>query len=227
MFMEVPSKYDLYNRMLTLGFDEIWRKKAVKEILENNPQAILDLCTGTGDLIQHIGRKSNGSAKLHAMDYSKPMLEIARKKTPDKIRVNYLFGDAADQPFEDNYFDAVGISFAFRNLTYKNPDKEKFLREINRVIKSGGKFVVVETSQPANPVMKFLFRNYMKFAVGKFGAAISGNKGAYRYLAHSAINFYSPDEVKSLLEQYGFDNFKSIPLFGGIAAVYAVRKKPE
>lgn len=223
--MEVPGKYDRYNRLLTLRFDEIWRKKAVKEILREQPAEILDLCTGTGDLIQHIAKKNNGSARLTALDYSKPMLEIARKKTADRFNINYLYGDAADQPFENDQFDAVGISFAFRNLTYKNPDMDKFLREINRVIRPGGKFVIVETSQPTNSFMKFVFRNYMKLAVGKLGATISGNKGAYQYLAHSAINFYSPAEVRSLLYQFGFERFKVIPLLGGIAAVYSVKKK--
>jgi len=228
MFMEVPEKYDRFNRLLTFRLDELWRKKAVAEILNNNPSKILDLCTGTGDLINRIAKITKGKAELHALDYSKPMLAIAKKKTNPAFVINYHYGDAASQPFPDGYFDAVGISFAFRNLTYKNPDKDLFLREINRVLKSGGKFVIVETSQPSNKFMRLIFRNYMNIAVGKFGALVSGNKGAYRYLAHSAINYYSPVEIKTLLTNAGFAGFNSTGLFGGIAAVYSATKQlPE
>lgn len=226
MFMEVPGRYDLLNRLLTWRFDENWRKAAVKEILKNDPDRILDLCTGTADLLIRIAKKANDKADLTGLDYSQPMLEIARQKAERKNldRLNFIHGDAADMPFPDNHFDAIGIAFAFRNLTYKNPDQQKFLKEIHRVTKSGGKFVVIETSRPTNKLMKALFNSYMKIAVGKIGGSLSGHKAAYRYLAKSATNFYTADEVCDLLKDAGFKTVTYRHFVGGVAALHVAVK---
>lgn len=226
MFMEVPGKYDLLNRTLTWRFDEAWRRGAVKEIIRDNPQKILDLCTGTGDLLLRIADRSNGHVQLIGLDYSPPMLEIARKKAEKKKAGNteFIHGDAADMPFSDGHFDAIGIAFAFRNLTYKNPDRDKFLKEIHRVTSPGGKFVIIETSRPRSALIQHAVNLYMNLAVKTLGGALSGHKSAYRYLAESAKHYYSADEVTELLSDAGFSSVKYKLFFGGVAALHvAVR----
>lgn len=226
MFTEVHLRYDLMNRLLTWRFDERWRKKTARECVVNHPSRILDLCTGTGDLALHISRLTNGCCEIFALDYSRPMLEIAKRKSQKQLSNNIIFleGDAAALPFENKSFDVVGIAFAFRNLTYKNPDREIFLREILRILTDHGKFVIVETSQPDKKWLRLLFHLYLRIIVAGLGGLLSGCKGAYRYLAASANHFYSPGEIKTLLIQAGFNNVLYKSLLGGIAGITTANK---
>ncbi len=224
MFMEVPSRYDFMNRVLTFRFDEVWRKKAVKDILSDEPTKILDLCTGTGDFILRIARNGQENTELSGLDYSLPMLNVAKHKLRKFPDVKLIHDDASNMPFENDHFDVVGIAFAFRNLTYRNPDHDIFMKEIFRIIKPGGRFVIVETSQPANPIIKYLFRLYMNTIVQRLGGFLSGNKGAYRYLAKSAINYYNAGEVENMLLSAGFKSVNSRLMMGGIAAIYSAGK---
>ncbi len=233
MFNEVPERYDLLNRIITVGLDERWRRMAVAECLSgepdepgmqgesHEPREILDLCTGTGDLVLRMAGKTNGTTIIKALDYSEPMLKVAKSKAAKKglNTIEFIHGDAANMPFEDGSLDVIGIGFAFRNLTYKNPDQKKFLNEINRVLDAGGKFVIIESSQPTNKILRTLFRLYLKVMVAGLGGIISGHKGAYRYLAASARNFYTPAEVSNLLLEAGFARVDHHPLSGGIAGL--------
>jgi len=226
MFNEVPVRYDMLNRVITWRLDERWRKAAVRKCLEREPSRVLDLCTGTGDLAIRLARQVNGQTKIQALDYSQPMLAVAREKA-DKAKLNnieFIHGDAASLPLENEDLDVIGIAFAFRNLTYKNPDRERFLQEIYRVLKPQGKFVIVESSQPENRVMKSLFRIYLKVFVAGIGGWLSGHKGAYRYLAASARNFYEPAEIKQFLSDTGFSKVEYRPFLGGIAGLTVATK---
>ncbi len=226
MFMEVPGRYDLLNRLLTWRLDERWRRAAVEEILAGHPGQVLDLCTGTGDLLLRLAANTNGSVKLTGLDFSQPMLDIARQKADKRHaqKVELIHGDAADMPFPDDHFDAIGIGFAFRNLTYKNPDRDKFLKEIHRVTKPGGKFVIIETSRPRSALVQQGVNLYMNLAVKTLGGALSGHKSAYRYLAHSAKNYYTPDEVAGLLKGAGFSSVHYHLFVGGVAALHVAVK---
>ena len=226
MFMAVPPSYDFLNRLLTLRMDEHWRRRAARLILEGNPLKVLDLCTGTGDLALHICKRSGPHTEVFALDYSAAMLDIARKKASKKRfkDVQFLQGDAAAMPFKDDDLDAIGIAFAFRNLTFKNPDRDRFLAEILRVLKPGGRFVAVETSQPTNAVMRFLFRTYMRVITKPIGGLLSGHRGAYHYLAHSAIHYYQAPELKQILLAAGFSEVNYQHLLGGVAALWVCRK---
>lgn len=226
MFTAVPPSYDLLNRVLTLRFDQMWRKKAASACLEDNPAAVLDLCCGTGDLIVQLGRKADASVRLSALDYSNPMLELARLKAQKAAleKADFVQGDAADMPFSNDSFDAVGIAFAFRNLTFHNPDRDLFLSEILRVLKPGGRFVIIETSQPRNLLLRKLFHLYLRWVAAPLGGLISGHRGAYRYLAHSAINYYNPFEIVELLKGSGFSVVKYDLLSGGLAAIFVATK---
>jgi len=227
MFTDVPPSYDLMNRILTLRFDEKWRKKAARECVSGQTGNVLDLCTGTGDLALHISKRLNGQGKVIGLDYSLPMLKIAKEKAirSGKTQVSFLEGDAAALPFKDAELDAIGIAFAFRNLTYKNPDRDKFLVEIVRTLSDTGRFVIVETSQPRNRLVKWFFHTYLDVVVSRIGGWLSGHRSAYRYLSASAINFCPPGELALLLRQAGFNTITHRALLGGIAAITTAQKQ--
>jgi demethylmenaquinone methyltransferase/2-methoxy-6-polyprenyl-1,4-benzoquinol methylase len=227
MFTDIPVRYDLMNRLLTFRLDERWRKKATALCVSGSVGKIMDLCTGTGDFALHIARKLNGTGQVYAVDYSKPMLDIAQGKYTRSLSGNIIFreADAASLPFPDEYFDVIAISFAFRNLTYKNPDRDRFLAEISRVLSKTGRFVIVETSQPEWKLLRWFFHKYLVIFVAGIGGWLSGNKAAYHYLGASAKYFYSPGQLKQLLQEAGFTTASHKPLLGGIAAITVAEKK--
>jgi demethylmenaquinone methyltransferase / 2-methoxy-6-polyprenyl-1,4-benzoquinol methylase len=221
MFKTVPPSYDMLNRVLTFGQDELWRKKAASLCIENNPETILDLCCGTGDLTIHLKRKATPGTEIKALDFSPPMLELARMKASRQnlSKIEFIQGDAAAMPFSDNYFDSVGIAFAFRNLTYHNPDRDKFLAEILRVLKPGGRLVIVETSQPKSTLFRKLFHWQLRWITAPVGGLISGQYEAYKYLAHSASNYHDIGELEELLTEAGFTSVSTRHLMGGITGL--------
>lgn len=220
MFERVPDRYDFLNRLLTFRLDEVWREKAVKEIVDEQPQEVMDVGTGTGDLAVRVARKLS-ETRVTGYDFSSSMLKVAHDKAEHYglDNVEFIEGDAASMPFESERFDVTGISFAFRNITFKNPHTGLYLKEIFRTLKPGGKFVIVETSQPRFFLFRFIFHQYLNYIVSKIGGRISGAKGAYHYLAYSARNFYTREELTGLLEKHGFVLLKHRPELFGIAAV--------
>jgi demethylmenaquinone methyltransferase/2-methoxy-6-polyprenyl-1,4-benzoquinol methylase len=227
MFDRVPDRYDLVNRVVTLGFDTRWRKLAVRACLERDPRSILDICTGTGDLAVALARATGGSTAVAAADFSAPMLSAARRKAERAgvaDRVELVRVDAVALPFADESFEAVGVSFGFRNLTHRNRNRDRHLSEIARIVAPGGRFVIVESSQPAAPLFRAGFSAYLGAWVEPMGAWISGERGAYRYLARSARDFYEPHEVEQLLIDAGFTEVRTKPLLTGAAALHVAEK---
>ena len=226
MFTSVPPSYDLLNRLLTLRLDQFWRKKAARLCLENKPAGVLDLCCGTGDLVMHLAGMAPAGTSLSALDYSMPMLDLAKKKALNKglTTIDFIHGDAAAMPFPDNHFDSVGIAFAFRNLTFHNPDRNRFLNEILRILKPRGRFVIVETSQPGNLILRKLFHFYLRWVTAPVGGVLSGHCGAYKYLAHSARLYYNRVELEQLLHDAGFAAVRSDLLMGGLAGIFIAEK---
>jgi demethylmenaquinone methyltransferase/2-methoxy-6-polyprenyl-1,4-benzoquinol methylase len=227
MFTTIPPHYDLVNRIITLGMDKSWRKQAALECVKLKPSRVLDLCCGTADLAINIARLADDSVQITGLDYSQPMLDIAAKKAelavPGK-KISFIPGDASKLPFPDMYFDSVGISFAFRNLIYKNPLVEQHIGEVHRVLKPGGRFVIVESSQPKSKLIRWKYHLYMRWFVFRTGYLLSGNRQAYQYLAESAIRFYAPEEIADMLIKAGFRQVSFRPLFLGAAGIHvAVR----
>jgi len=223
MFAAVPRRYDRINRLVTLGLDQGWRRRAARTCLEARPGSVLDLCTGTGDMPVILARMAPPEVELVAGDFVPEMLEAARDKARRAgvaDRVCFELADAADLPFPEGRFDAVTITFGFRNLTYKNPGAEQHLAQIRRVLSPGGRLVFVESSQPAGRLMRAGFRAYLKAVVGPAGALVSGEAGAYRYLSSSIRNYYSADQVAALLEEAGFADVGYKKLLGGAAAIH-------
>ncbi len=227
MFSEVPPRYDLINTIITWNMDKGWRRMAAQTCLAARPARILDLCCGTGDLSINIARLADYQVEIKGLDYSLPMLERAKGKAARLINIKnlqFIRGEADQIPFPSVYFDCIGISFAFRNLIYKNPLANVHLSEMLRVLKSGGRLVIVESSQPESRLMRVLDHFYCNWYVARVGNWISGNKGAYQYLASSASAFYSPAEIKELLLKSGFKQVSYRPLFFGAAGIYVAVK---
>jgi len=232
MFSAIPAEYDRINRFITLGMDRGWRIRAARECLKGRPTKFLDLCCGTGDLALTVAGMADYELEIRGLDYSQPMLDIAAGKAADAAKksgtrtknIAFSRGEVSKLPFSNDYFDCVGISFAFRNLTYQNPLRDRHIAEILRVLKPGGKCVIVESSQPGPRLIRSLYHCYMRQYVYRTGALLSGNKAAYRYLAESACRFYSPEELEKLLLGSGFTGFSSRLLFFGAAAVYTAVK---
>lgn len=227
IFTAVPRSYNLINRVITLGMDKGWRLAAAREILSIKPQKILDLGCGTGDLTIELARLSQERISLTGFDYSQPMLDIAQKReqslSHDK-QISFVYGEASNLPFPDDYFDCIGISFAFRNLTYRNPLANSYLAEVLRVLRPGGNFVIIESSQPKLPVIRWFFHVYLRWFVFPAGYILSGNRGAYNYLSLSAMRFYTAEEVVKLLLNCGFSRVRFRRFMLGATALHTAVK---
>ena len=228
MFNAVPRRYDLLNRVLTFGLDEPWRALAARRLLEGGGQGrVLDLCCGTGDLALRIARQAGAGVRITGVDFSPAMLERARRKAQRAgaaKRIEFIEGDASALPFDSASYDAVGTAFAFRNVTWRNHLRDGVLAEVLRVLRPGGRFVIVETSQPSVALMRWGMHAYLRLIAAPLGTWVSGHPSAYRYLAESACNYYSADEVREMLLGAGFADVSYTRLLTGVAAVHvAVR----
>ncbi len=227
MFTAVPPRYDLVNHMITWGLDKRWRWEAARECLASQPGKVLDLCCGTGDLAINLARLAEDNVELTGIDYSQPMLALATKKAEllaRRRKISFTYGNAANLPFPDGYFDCIGISFAFRNLTYRNPLAQCHIAETLRLLSAGGRFVIVETSQPRAKLIRKLYHLYLRWFVSRLGCLLSGNRGAYRYLAESAARFYTSDDLKEMLLAAGFRQVSFRPLFLGAIGIHVAIK---
>jgi demethylmenaquinone methyltransferase/2-methoxy-6-polyprenyl-1,4-benzoquinol methylase len=227
MFTAVPRRYDLVNHVITWGLDKRWRWAAARECLTSQPEKILDLCCGTGDLAINIARLAKDGMEVTGIDYSRPMLDIAVKKSESlagKGKILFTNGDAADLPFPEGYFDCVGVSFAFRNLTYRNPLARRHLAEVLRVLSAGGRYVIVETSQPKSKLIRKLYHLYLRRLVFRLGYLLSGNRAAYHYLAESAARFYTSEEIEEMVVTAGFRQVSFRPLFFGAVGIHIAVK---
>jgi len=227
MFTAVPPSYDLINRLVSLGMDRRWRRLAARTCLAGEPRQVLDIGCGTGDMTLTLARLAAAGTTITGLDYSPPMLARARQKA-DRAglggRVRFIHGDATKLPFPDGQLDCVSISFAFRNLTYQNPLRLPHLAEVRRALRPGGRYVIVESSQPGNRVIRALFHLYMRAFGQPLGSLISGNRGAYRYLAESMSRFYAPQEVIEMLLNAGFQNVTYRPLLFGAAGIHVATR---
>jgi demethylmenaquinone methyltransferase / 2-methoxy-6-polyprenyl-1,4-benzoquinol methylase len=223
MFRAVPKRYDLVNRCVTLGLDRRWRALAADEILAGAPARVMDLCTGTGDLAAILARRANRDTSILAVDFCAPMLACAARKTGGAVPL--ALADAAALPFADRSFDAVGIGFGFRNLLWRNPHAQEHLAEIRRVLRPGGRLVVVESSQPSTAPVRLGFHFFLRAFVGPAGGLLSGQRGAYAYLARSARDFHDPQALDSLLADAGFEGVRHASLLAGAAAIHVATRQ--
>jgi demethylmenaquinone methyltransferase / 2-methoxy-6-polyprenyl-1,4-benzoquinol methylase len=223
MFARIAPRYDLLNHLLSAQMDRLWRTRTAKElkpILANPNALVLDLCCGTGDLAFALHRK--GKAQIVGADFSHPMLVRARKKAAAlnaSQPMPFLEADALRLPFSNNSFDLVTTAFGFRNLA----SYEDGLREISRVLKSGGTLAILEFADPAPGLWGDAYRFYTRTVLPKIGGCISGDPKAYAYLPKSVGRFFRPAELAALLQKAGYQQIRyRLMTLGSVALHLAV-----
>jgi len=218
MFDAIAPRYDFLNRVLSGGIDQSWRKKVIKLVDSDSPNRVLDVATGTGDLA--IMGANGGMQSVIGVDISEEMLEVGRRKVLSKglnDRVELQTGDAEKLPFSDQQFDAAMVAFGVRNFE----DLAEGLNQICRVLKPGGRLVVLEFSQPKSFPIKQLYTFYGRYILPVVGQLISGDSAAYTYLPESIAVFPEGNDFLKYMEDAGFSNLLSRRLTFGIASIYS------
>lgn len=221
MFDAIAPKYDLLNRILSLGIDISWRKKVIQIIKKEKSKFILDIATGTGDLA--IALAKTDTTKIIGLDLSEQMLSFGREKIKNNrldSKIDMIKGDSEQLEFPDNHFDAVTAAFGVRNFGNLN----KGLAEMYRVTKKEGNLVILEFSKPTNKFFKTIYYFYFCYVLPFIGKLISKDSRAYTYLPESVEAFPSGNEFVKILEEIGFKTIKWIPLTFGISSIYWAKK---
>jgi demethylmenaquinone methyltransferase/2-methoxy-6-polyprenyl-1,4-benzoquinol methylase len=217
MFDGIAPRYDLLNRILSLGIDRAWRKRIVCRLVLQEATAVLDVATGTADLAVGITRHTGAS--VTGLDVSEMMLAKAASKIAKKglsERISLTEGAAEAMPFEDNNFDAATVAFGARNYTHL----EQGTSEMHRVLKKGGHIYVLEFSSPHKGLFAMLFRLYFHNVLPIIGGLVSGDRAAYRYLPRSVGEFPQREAFIAIMEQAGFKECSYIDMTSGIATLY-------
>lgn len=216
---EFPATYEWVNHVLTLGLDRQWRRQAARMAAAAGGTEWADLCTGTGEMAVCLSRLAAPGTRIHAVDFSPGMMAVARKK-PEASDMVFAVSDVYALPFPDDCLDLITLAFAARNL---NRDRNSLIRAFSgfyRVLKPGGRFINLETSQPASRWIRWLFHGYVRLFVRPVGALISGKGEGYAYLEQSMVGFYPPAEMSGILREAGFRNVTCRKLMPGIVAVH-------
>jgi demethylmenaquinone methyltransferase/2-methoxy-6-polyprenyl-1,4-benzoquinol methylase len=218
MFDNIAHKYDFLNHFLSLGIDNIWRKRAINVLAKVKAERVLDVATGTGDLAFAAANKMPG-IKITGVDISKGMLEIGKQKAVKKgltERIEFKVADSENLPFESYTFDAVMVAFGVRNFE----NLEKGLQEMNRVLKPGGTIIVLEFSKPRVFPVKQLFGIYFRYILPLIGKFTSKDPKAYKYLFESVQAFPDFGDFADVMENSGFNANKWRALTLGICSLY-------
>jgi demethylmenaquinone methyltransferase/2-methoxy-6-polyprenyl-1,4-benzoquinol methylase len=221
MFDKISGKYDGLNRVITLGADQLWRKRLVRMVGAGKPKTILDIATGTGDLALALAR--TGAQRIVGLDIAPRMLEIGRRKIQNKglnTQIEMVEGDSEALQFENASFDAVTVAFGVRNFE----DLEKGLSEIYRVLKPGGTLAILETSVPSRQPFKWGYHIHGKYLLPRIGKLFSRDATAYSYLSESAAAFPYGEAFNNILAKIGFIGMKHRPQTFGVAAIYTATK---
>ena len=222
MFNNISKTYDMLNRMMTMGIDKIWRKKAIRSLRSIAPQLMLDVATGTGDFALESIRILNPK-KIIGVDISAGMLDVAREKISKKglqDRFEVQLGDSEKLQFDDDTFDAVTVAFGVRNFE----NLEQGLADIRRVLKPGGKAIILELSNPTAFPIKQLYHFHFHKLTPALGKLISKDSSAYSYLPESVANFPDGDRFAAITQKVGFKETKVRPQTFGFCTIYECTK---
>ncbi len=217
MFDNISGKYDFLNHFLSLGIDIAWRKKAIRLLKKDQPRLILDIATGTGDFA--IEALALNPDKVIGVDISIGMLDVGREKLKKKKldhRIELLSGDSERLQFESNKFDAVIVAFGVRNFEHL----EQGLADMYRVLKPGGKTVILEFSKPGSFPFKQIYQFYFRWILPQLGKLISKDQSAYTYLPESVQEFPNGNAFLAILEKVGFKDTQCKSLTFGISSIY-------
>lgn len=222
MFDKIAADYDKLNHILSLNIDKIWRRKAVRELVGDKPDAkVLDVACGTGDFTIAIAKSLSPSGEVTGIDISEEMMRVGRKKIAEAgLSAELISGDCEALPFDDNTFDRISVGFGVRNFEHIDVGLSQMLR----VLKPGGRLVILELSIPTNPVVRWGYKLYFLKILPAIGGLISGSRRAYRYLPESVVNFPAPDKFAGMMKTAGFDNVRHKSLTFGICRMYIGEK---
>ena len=207
MFDDIAPTYDRLNHVLSMNVDKLWRRHALQEIVDGTPQRILDVACGTGDSTISIARAAAEGSEVIGADISEGMMALVKGKAEKAgvgERISLQVADGEALPYEEGTFDRVTCAFGIRNFEHK----EKGLEEFLRVLKPGGKAVVLELSVPQNRLVRWAYDLYFLHVLPGIGGAVSGNRAAYKYLPASVHNFPSPSDFCGMMTEAGFRNVR-------------------
>ena len=218
MFDNISARYDFLNHFLSLGIDKIWRRKAINQLRSTPVKKLIDIATGTGDFA--IAALKLNPEEVIGLDISAGMLAVGEQKMiknkVDSI-IKMQLGDSENIPYDSNYFDALTVGFGVRNFE----NLELGLTEMLRVLKPGGKAVILEFSKPKRFPIKQIFGFYSRYFIPFFGKRISKDAQAYSYLPESVAAFPEGKDFEDILRKIGYKNIESTLVSGGIATIYA------
>jgi demethylmenaquinone methyltransferase/2-methoxy-6-polyprenyl-1,4-benzoquinol methylase len=217
MFDRIAGVYDRMNRTMTAGLDQRWRERAAARAELRAGERALDVCCGTGDLSFALAAYTGDEGRVIGCDFSEPMLDIARRKAAARgLAVRFEWADALHLPYNDESFDAVTVGFGVRNLA----DLEQGLAEMARVLRPGGRLVILEITQPRRPPLSWFFSLWFDRLVPLLGT-LAGDRAAYSYLPDSVKRFPGPERLASLLDRAGMARIRYVVMAGGIIAIHS------
>jgi demethylmenaquinone methyltransferase/2-methoxy-6-polyprenyl-1,4-benzoquinol methylase len=223
IFTTVSPKYDLLNSLLSLLFDRCWRWRTVRLLRDFPSGPVLDLCAGTLPLSVELVRQAEERTVL-AVDFCEGMLRAGRRNLPvdhqQAARIFLVCGDGEDIPAPSNAFWGCTVGFGVRNLT----DTRQGLAEMHRVLKPGGRLLILELSRPATPLVKPIYNCYLNYMLPRIASLCAGHRQAYEYLASSIASFYEPAELLAMLREAGFSGVERRQLSLGIVSIYIGNK---
>ena len=223
MFGTIAPRYDFLNRMLSFGIDRRWRKKAVRLLKYREGARILDVATGTGDVALEIARTTPSTVKITGADFCKEMVDLGRIKaaqSPYADRIDFKVAPCEDLPFPNETFDSITIAFGIRNVV----DRKLGLAEMWRVLRPGGRMIILEFSTPRSQLFRQIYYFYFRRLLPVIGGLIS-KYNAYKYLPDSVLEFPSHEEFAVMIEEAGFRSVHIKELTFGIASIYVGDKE--
>ncbi|MFT8350618.1 bifunctional demethylmenaquinone methyltransferase/2-methoxy-6-polyprenyl-1,4-benzoquinol methylase UbiE [Clostridium saccharoperbutylacetonicum] len=219
IFSIIAKRYDILNSILTLNIDRLWRRKAIKICDIKEGQKVLDLCCGTGQMINYECKAVGKNTTVIGIDFSQEMLEVGAKRLNESLkdyRYKLIKGSITKLPLEDNTFDCITIAFGLRNII----DKNEALSEMYRVLKPGGKVICLELSKPDIPILKKIYGLYFNHVLPAVGSIGTGDKKAYYYLRDSVNKFMNKKQLKEKFSEIGFKNAGYESLTFGISSIH-------
>lgn len=220
MFDRIAGVYDLMNSAMTAGLHHQWRQRAVDRAEIGPRSDALDVCCGTGDLALELRRRIGADGRVVGCDFSEPMLELARRKSGEEgLPVEFGWADALELPYGDEGFDAVTIGFGARNLA----DLGRGLGEMARVLKPGGRLVILEITRPQREPLASFYSLWFDRVVPVIGS-VAGDSDAYSYLPNSVRTFPEPESLAAMMDEAGLREIRWLLLAGGIIAIHSARK---